>query len=652
MSRRKKQQLEELRRRAKRRETREKSRYDLLPSLAYAQRLIDRGKLADAYAHLQQLDADYPRRKEVLWMLADVCRQTDTFEFWQVCRRLLELEPDHREALLMVAYANLYVDHPTCALQVFRKFLERWPHDPRREGVLTTIGELESELEAKRKEFKFTSDDALEMLLLHERILEALMERGYKRVVERADQLLARYPHFAAAHNNRAEALFHLGRLDEAIAQCRRGLAYDPHNGFTLATLARFLFLQGDVAEAQACAERLKALGSRTLAAWSKAAETLSVLGDSAGVLNVFEQAQTKVTEFGPPCSDAAVLYHFAAAAHMERGDEAEARRLWQEALNWFPGSEFAKGNLRDLQDPVGERYGSWAVGFQVWLSLLAYDELNRYMKPGQRGAVPQKDVRRRVLELCPQLPRLIPILLERGDPHACTLAWFIASTSDEPAMLDILRAFALGQRGPDSMRMKSLQILNEKRALPDRRVKIWRHGEWDDQILFAWEIYHEPVKHGWPREVVTLFSHATEALEHGDADRAEGLLERALKIQPNAPELLNNLAAAYEVQGRREEAVAMGERIHREHPDYFFGRANLAVLLAIRGETKRARELADPLMDQQRFHISEFSALCYAQAIIAQAEGKTAGAQTWADQLERALPNDPKVKIIRRWKR
>jgi tetratricopeptide (TPR) repeat protein len=572
MSRRKKQQLEELRRRAKRRETREKSHHDLLPSLAYAQRLIDRGKLTEAHAHLQQLDADYPRRKEVLWMLADVCQQTDTFEFWKVCRRLIELEPDNRESLLMYAYANLHVDHPISALQAFRKFLERWPRDPRGEGILTSIGVLEGKLEAKRTEFKFTSDDALEMLLLHEQISEALLEQRYKRVVELADQLLTSYPHFEAAHNNRAEALFHLGRLDEAIAQCRRGLAYNPQNGFTLATLARFLFLRGDSVEAQACAERLKSLGPRTLSAWAKAAETLSVLGDSAGVLKVFEQAQAKLTEFGPPCSDAALLVHFAAAAHMERGDEAEARRLWQQALEWFPGSEFAKGNLRDLQDPVGERYGSWAVGFQVWLSLLAYDEVNRCLKPGQRGAVQQKDVRRRILELCPQVPRLIPILLERGDPHGCTLAWFIASTSDEPAMLEILRAFALGQRGPDSMRLKTLRILTEKRALSDRRLKIWLRGEWDEQILFAWDIYHEPVKHGWPREVVTLFSQATEALQQGDADRAEGLLERALTIQPNAPELLNNLGAAYEVQGRRKEAVAMGERIYREHPDYFFG--------------------------------------------------------------------------------
>ena len=137
----------------------------------------------------------------------------------------------------------------------------------------------------------------------------------------------------------------------------------------------------------------------------------------------------------------------------MALGDAAQARRLWQKALEWFPGLEFAKENLADLQAPVDQRHGSWAVGFQVWLSMLAYEELDRLVKSGQ-GGTDHTRPRQRVLRLCPQLPRLVPLLLERGDPRARTFAWWIASTSDEPEMLDALRAFALGQRGPDKMRL------------------------------------------------------------------------------------------------------------------------------------------------------------------------------------------------------
>ncbi len=454
MSRKKKGWLEELRGREKRRETREKAVRGSLPELAYVQRLIDRGKLADAHARLQRLDAQYPRRREVLWMLAGLCRETDILEYGRVCRQLVELEPDNREALLMLAYAEGQNDRPVLALLAFRKFLERWPNDPRGEGVQASVAILERDLEARQAEFKFASDDALETITFHEQISEALLDRKFEQAVDLADRILARYPQFDPAHNNRAEALFHLGRLDEAIAECRRVLEYNAQNGFTLATLTRFLFLRGDTDEAQACAVRLKSLGPRTLSAWCRTAEALSVLGDHQGVLEVFEQARTKLIEFAPPCLDAGLLHHYAAAAHMALGDAAQARRLWQKALEWLPGLEFAKENLADLQAPVDQRHGSWAVGFQVWLSMLAYEELDRLVKSGQGGADRYEVHRQRVLRLCPHLPRLVPLLLERGDPRARTFAWWIASMSDEPRMVEALRAFAFGQRGPDQMRL------------------------------------------------------------------------------------------------------------------------------------------------------------------------------------------------------
>jgi tetratricopeptide (TPR) repeat protein len=336
----------------------------------------------------------------------------------------------------------------------------------------------------------------------------------------------------------------------------------------------------------------------------------------------------------------------------MELGHAAQARRLWEKALEWFPGLEFARENLADLQAPVDQRQGSWAVGFQGWLSLLAYEEFDRIVKSRQGGADPYAILQQRVLRLCPQLPRLVPLLLERGDPRACTFAWWIAATSDEREMLDALRAFALGQRGPDKMRLDALAVLRRKNVLPDRRLKMWLQGEWRDEMLYSWDIYSESVEHGWPREVGLLSSRATDALQEGEPAIAEYLLEKALEIQPNAPELLNNLTAVYSYQGRYEEVEALAERIHRDHPDYWFGRTNLAVMLAHRGEIERARELVDPLLDQQRLHVSEFSALCYTQAFLARAERKWNVALAWADQLERVLPNDPKVKMIRSWKR
>jgi tetratricopeptide (TPR) repeat protein len=287
-----------------------------------------------------------------------------------------------------------------------------------------------------------------------------------------------------------------------------------------------------------------------------------------------------------------------------------------------------------------------------VWLPVAAYEELDRVVKSGQRSPAAYEAVRQRVLRLCPYLPRLVPVLFQRGDPRACTFAWWIASTSDDPKLLDALRAFALGQRGPDKMRLDALTILRQKNALPEGRLKMWHQGKWCEQFFKAWEIYSENVDHGWPREACDLYSRAMLAMHGGDDHQAEVMLEKALEIQPNTPEFLNNLCAVYSRQGRLKEAETLAERIHRDFPDYFFGRTNLAVFLVRRGETERAKRLIEPLMNESRLHTSEFSALCYAQAEVAYAERQWDAVRTWADQLEHILPNDPKVKTIRSWKR
>ena len=66
-----------------------------------------------------------------------------------------------------------------------------------------------------------------------------------------------------------------------------------------------------------------------------------------------------------------------------------------------------------------------------------------------------------------------------------------------------------------------------------------------------------------------------------GRAAEAEVLLRHAIAQEPNSPNLLNNLASALEMQGRRGESRALMIEIHERFPDYFFGRTNVAASLS-----------------------------------------------------------------------
>ena len=57
-------------------------------------------------------------------------------------------------------------------------------------------------------------------------------------------------------------------------------------------------------------------------------------------------------------------------------------------------------------------------------------------------------------------------------------------------------------------------------------------------------------------------------ALQAGDRPAALGFLERARALAPDTPQVLYNLSGAYMMEGRRDEAIALAERLVARHPD------------------------------------------------------------------------------------
>lgn len=83
---------------------------------------------------------------------------------------------------------------------------------------------------------------------------EALIERGHElyesqehgKALETWRRAMATAPKNASLHNNCAAALFHLGRLDEAVSACNLALAVDPNYAVALMTRAEILLEQGN----------------------------------------------------------------------------------------------------------------------------------------------------------------------------------------------------------------------------------------------------------------------------------------------------------------------------------------------------------------------------------------------------------------------
>jgi tetratricopeptide (TPR) repeat protein len=619
----------------------------LMAGLEEAERHIKRKHWAQALPVLEALDDAYPDNFEVLAVLGMVLFELQDFDnYLGVCEQLRDLMPDDADATMALAEAYMLAIHPAHALDTLRQFMDRHPRHEQIGDVAKMRADLEDTIKELLAPLGLEGQEGFEIGLLHEKLQTLTEEGDYKEAHKVAEKLLRRKPDFVPALNNLSQVYAIEGRLDQAVATAERVLAQQPDNVHALSNLTRFLCLLGRLDEAVQYGEQLKAMESDTPDRWLKQAEALSYLGDDEGVLAAFQGAQ-RAGLLKPPFEEP-LLYHLAAVATLRQGREAEARRYWQRAQKIAPSFELVEGNLADLHQPVSERHAPWPFNLRYWLTEQAVQDLQgliRAVAGHEEDPAAMAQATERYLHKHPEVASLIPLLFDRGDPMGRTFALNIAMTAQTPDMLVALRDFALSRRGPDALRMQAAQVVSDAGLFPPGLVTLWADGEWRDLLLMGFDIHNEPtVEHG--PEVERVGGEAVEALHRKDGDEAERLLREALALEPDAPDLLNNLAIAYEQQGRSEEAEALLHQIHAQHPDYAFSTLSLVRLALRRGDIPEAKELLDTLGTQRRFHVSELAAFCDAQIELALAEDRPEAARSWLEMWEQVTPDHPALLV------
>ena len=218
------------------------------------------------------------------------------------------------------------------------------------------------------------------------------------------------------------------------------------------------------------------------------------------------------------------------------------------------------------------------------------------------------------------------------------------------PELAQTAKEFALGQAGTDEQRMKAANQAVSQGVLPTGHIRFWSQGEWRDVLLMGVEIHSDPDRqHPHRPQVERWLRQALEHMNAGELALAEALLKQALAQEPNAPDLLNNLAATYAATDRQAEAEPIWRSVLERDPDYLFARASLGRIAAQHGNLAEARELLDPLLTRRRMHFSEFATVAIAQIETGLADNKPEEAKSWLKMWERAMPDDPRVEVFRK---
>ncbi len=614
-------------------------------SLYEVNKLMESDRYVEARTTLLILDQQFPDNEDVLRELANVCVDLkDPEDYQYAIERLSNLAPDDCDLALDLAGAYMANLRSTLALRCFHRFLERWPDDERAGEVRQTIAELETMLSQRFSAIGFTQAEMFELGAMHDES-QVLMDYGrYSEARRVAEELIIRKPKFTPARNNLSLIWAVEGNLENALTVAQETLEIDPDNYHTLGNLVLFHVQSGQIEQARQFAERLESVVNEEMVdIWLKKIEALSYLGDDPGVMAVFKQAQEsrhkENLKFIP------IIFHYAAVAEMRLGNDQRARKLWREALKFFPGLEIAQANIDDLSRPADERHAPWPFPLMNWVSQQTVQGLISQIESIDERDDDQAvtDVVRRYIDQHPELNVLVPILFNRGDPGGRELAMQLATLAKTPEMLAALRDFTLSRCGPDQMRMLAAQIAREEGLFPEGPVRLWLQGKWTEIIQTLNEIHHEPLFNHSP-QVSKLLVKGIEYMRKEDGVNSERLFKQALELEPDSPDILNNLAISYGLQGLNDKGERIIRQIHQQHPDYIFGIVNMAGIHVYRREFDKAADLLNPLLSRERLHHDELIAVIEANINLYLAKGEPKSAQTWIDMWEQLDPDDPRL--------
>jgi tetratricopeptide (TPR) repeat protein len=596
-------------------------------------RLIAEEQWAAADLLLDELESQFPGAPELLaHRLAVATALEDAPGFLHAAEQMARLAPDDPDTTLALASGYLLNMLPALAFRTFQTYLRRWPEHEHADEVREQIMPLEAMLRADLATIGLEGDDGIEVVALYEQVEMHVARNEWEAAIRGAQQVLKRKPDFLPALNTMSMAQFFAGRIADAIATARRVIEAAPDNHHALGNLTRFLILSGRLDEARTVAEQLKALDARLVDVAIKQAEALALLGDDEGVLAVRARVSRVKDKSAEPDSRA-MLHHLAAVAAHRLGRTAEAKRLWKMALDALPELDLASDNLEDLELPPEERNAPWPFGLQEWLPDTTVKDLVKTVpRPGTSSPKAAEHGVRRFLAQHPEFEALVPLLLDRGDPPGRALAFEIALMGQTPALNAALRDFGLGMRGPDDMRFEAVRAAQRAGLLPNGDIRMWNEGEWRDVLMLDIEIYHEPVVRRIHPRAQDLHDEAGAALYANDGAKAERLLAEARTLAPDDPSILNNLAVAYQLQGKQEQAEAAAEEVSERFPDYLFGIVSRVHRAIHAGELDEAEALLRPLYQQRRLHISEFAAIAQAQLSLLLEQDDPDAARDWLD--------------------
>lgn len=167
--------------------------------------------------------------------------------------------------------------------------------------------------------------------------------------------------------------------------------------------------------------------------------------------------------------------------------------------------------------------------------------------------------------------------------------------------------------------------------------------------LMLNFSINYDPVYLPRSPQIQKWAEDGYDALQHTQGREAEVLFKKCVEAGEDAPDLMNNLAAAYAMQGRIAEADELARAIHAKWPEYFFGRLYMANVAMLEARFADAEKYLRPMLMKQRFHITEFRAMLTSYIQLEIERYRLHAAQRWLDFWKSVEPDHQELKLLQK---
>ena len=619
--------------------------------LAQAAALIRREQWIEAHSLLARLKKSHPDNLDVLAHLIEVHYELGRLHQYQAtCEEFLALKPNDARVNFLLGYAYILNYYPLLGVQQYRRAIERWPEQAGSAEGKEHLAMIEPNLPEVLENMGFQHPEDWDLGLLHERT-RAYTETGQShRAIETAQSLIQQRPEFIPGHNSLALAYLADDRYDDAIATAQAVLEQHPDNILVSSNLVRFFCLRGNFAAAETHKPQLLANPSTGRDDLTRKAEALAYLDDMAAIVELIGTVAPDPEQDNRPVVTG-LFHHLAAVALARQGDPVAARAQWNLALELYPDMEVARENLDDFDMTVTFKEGPWAFELNSWVENGPYRDLWQVAMAMTPEREPQPALVAAVETLLTDYPfiaQLVPVWLERGSPKARMLAMAIAKSLPNREYLAALNSFVASTHGSDSQRYHLASYLARQQQL--RVTKLWLHGAWhENPPLVVYEIVPEPSVVN-SDETEELLDKALKkiALESPKAaETAETYLKQALALEPNNPELLNNLALAYTQQDRLGESRQLTQQIIDDHPDDVDSRIAIAQIYLEEENLEAAESVLTDLLGRSNFTADSLVSLMLTRSRLLVLQGQEDMARLWFQEVLPMVKEHPLLRQL-----